>query len=248
MTPSELGLAAPPWIIGHRGAAGEAPENTLESLLLAIGQAADMIELDLQLTADRRLVACHDWTLERMGGVDVTVEEATLDSLREIEISGRFRTRRARRFLSTLSSILTLLPPEMPLNLELKRRRADPTVLAASLAEAVAGRDRLLISSFDWPLLAEVRRQLPQIPLAPIGGRSADPRALVATAIRLDAWSVHCHQRLVEHELVASAAGLPVLAYTVNDLAEAQGLFALGVAGVFSDFPGRLRRRLEEAG
>ncbi|MCZ6726958.1 MAG: glycerophosphodiester phosphodiesterase [Acidobacteria bacterium] len=247
MTLSVLSLAARPWIVGHRGAAGEAPENSLESLLLAVEQGADMIELDLQLTADGSLVACHDWTLERMGGIELTIEETPLDALREVEISGEFRTPRARQFVSTLSSILALLPPEMPLNLELKRRLADPAVLAARLAEAVASRDQLLISSFDWLLLAEVRRWLPKLPLAPLGGRSANPRELIATAVLLDAWSVHCSRTLVDHELMELAAARPVLTYTVNELAEAQELFALGVAGVFSDFPGRLRRQIEAA-
>ena len=62
-----------------------------------------------------------------------------------------------------------------------------------------------------------------------------------------DAWSVHCSRTLVDHELMELAAARPVLTYTVNELAEAQELFALGVAGVFSDFPGRLRRQIEAA-
>jgi glycerophosphoryl diester phosphodiesterase len=247
MTLSSLDLPAPPWIVGHRGAAGEAPENTLDSLLLAVEQAADMIEIDLQLTADGHLVAGHDWSLERMGGIDLTIEETPLETLRGIEVSGTFRSPRARRFVSTLSSILELLPEEMPLNLELKRRSADPALLAVRLADDIGGRDRLLISSFDWPLLAEVRRRLPRIAIAPLGGRSADPQELVAAAVRLDAWSVHCSQALVDDELVAAAAERPVLVYTVNELADAQEVFALGVAGVFSDVPGRLRRQLEEA-
>ena len=70
-----LGLEAPPWIVGHRGAAGEAPENTLPSFLLAAQQGADMIELDVQLAADGELVVVHDWDLERLAGVPLVVEE-----------------------------------------------------------------------------------------------------------------------------------------------------------------------------
>lgn len=61
-----MNLPPSPWIIGHRGASGESPENTLESFQLAVTQGACMIEMDLQLTADGHIVVVHDWTLERL--------------------------------------------------------------------------------------------------------------------------------------------------------------------------------------
>lgn len=250
MTASDLDLGAPPWIVGHRGGAGEAPENSLDSLLLAVEQGVDMVEFDLQMTADGALVACHDWTLERMGGADCTVEEETLEVLQRIEISGPFRESGLERRLATLAEILGRLPEEVPLNLELKRRLADPESLVDRLAASLGGRDRLLISSFDWNLLAVARQALPNAALAPLGGRRADPDELLATADQLDAWSVHCRYSLATADLVAKArqAGRPVLAYTVNDAPAARRLFERGVQGVFSDFPGRLRRQLDEEG
>jgi glycerophosphoryl diester phosphodiesterase len=237
-------LPPPPWIVGHRGAAGEAAENTLDSLRLAIDQGADMVELDLQLSADGELVACHDWHLERMGDRALVVEEATLDRLAEVEVSGPFRQAGHHRTLATLPQVLAALPSDVPLNLELKRRRADPARLVERLAVTVSGRPRLLVSSFDWPLLETVRRALPDVPLAPIGGRHADPAALVDAAAALDAWSVHCRRSLATARLVAAAGGRPVLAYTVNEPAAARRLFDRGVRGVFTDFPGRLRAGL----
>lgn len=247
MPPSDLGLGDPPWIVGHRGAAGEAPENSLDSLLLAVDQGADMVELDLQLTSDGKLVACHDWTLERMGDVDRTIEESAFDQLDQVEISGPFRQPDIHRVLATLDEIFTLLPSRVSLNLELKRRRADPEIFARHLVAVLGGRERLLISSFDWDLLAAVRRLLPEVALAPLGSRSTDPAELLAAADRLVAWSVHGHHGLVDSDLLdaAGAMGRPVLVYTVNEADSARRLFDLGVHGVFSDFPGRLRRQLE---
>ena len=57
-----LDLPAPPWIVGHRGVRGSAPENTVEAMLQAVSQGADMVELDLQLTSDGRWVVFHDAT------------------------------------------------------------------------------------------------------------------------------------------------------------------------------------------
>ncbi len=249
MTLSELGLAEAPWIVGHRGAGGEAPENTLDSLLLAVEQGADMIECDVQMTADEWLVLSHDWDLVRMGGDPRVVEGSALAELEQIEVSGPFRSSARRRPLASLAGALALLPPEIPLNLELKRRRADRATVAGSLAGAIADRERVLVSSFDWPLLAAVRALLPSVRLAPLGGRSVDPAALLDAAEEVGAWSIHCRDSVADEALIAAArqAARPLLVYTVNDASRARGLFRRGVSGVFSDFPGRLRSDLEAA-
>lgn len=233
MRADPFGLPEPPWIVGHRGTAGEAAENTVESLELAIEQRADMVELDLQLTADGSLVAFHDWDLRRLAGVSMVVESSPLDRLRESGLP-----------LPTLEQVLGALPGEQPLNLELKRRRTDPGALARRLAAAIEGRDRLLISSFDWSLLEAVRELLPERPLAPIARLRSPP--LLAAAERLGAWSVHCHRRLVSARLATAAreSGRPLLAFTVNDVAEARRFLELGISGLFTDHPGRLRREL----
>ena len=227
----------PPWIVGHRGVAAEALENTLESLELAVAQGADMIELDVQLSADGQLVAFHDWSLERLAGSVEVVEESPLELLAE-----RFPR------LATLPRILDTLPAAMPLNVEIKRRHADARTLVRALGAALGGRERILLSSFDWQLLEVVRRGRPERPLAPIGDGSADE--LLEAAELLDAWSVHCHRRLAEVDLIAAAAeaGRPVLAYTVNEAVAARELVARGVRGLFTDAPGRLRRELDGSG
>lgn len=242
-----LGLPAGAWIIGHRGAAGEAPENTLDSLRLAVEQGADMVELDLQLTADHRLVLAHDWDLERMAGRDLVVERATLDQLAAAEVSGRFRRPGDSRRIATLEQALDELSDATPLNLELKRRAAPIDALVAALAAAIIDHRRLVVSSFDWALLAAVRQALPTVPLAPIGGRSVDPGALLRAAEELDAWSVHCRHTVADDGMIAAAGdgGRPLLVYTVNEAGRAAELLARGVRGIFTDFPGRLRRELE---
>lgn len=246
MRSEPLGLPEPPWIVGHRGAAGEAPENTIASFRLAIEQCADIVELDLQLTADGALVACHDRDLRRLvpGGPGGDPADAGAAKL-VVEASELAALRGSGLELPTLPEVLAVLPAAVPLNLELKRRRADRRAFARTLRRAVAGRSRLLISSFDWPLLAEVRELEPERPLAAIGRVRSPP--LLAAAERLGAWSVHCHRRMVAAPLVAAAhdRGRPLMAFTVNDPAEARRFFDLGVDGVFTDHPGRLRRQLE---
>lgn len=236
----QLDLPAAPWVVGHRGAAGEAAENSLASLLLAVEQRADMVELDLQLTRDGALVAFHDWELDRLTGRSGVVEEMTRDQLRSARVAGPVAGEPGEP-LADLVELLERLPGELPINLELKRRAADPDAVVEALAGALEERPRVLVSSFDWPLLALVRRRLPDLLVATLGRDDAD--GLLDAAEALDALSVHCHRRLATAPFVAraTARGRPVLVYTVNDPRAARILFDRGAAGVFTDFPGRLR-------
>lgn len=238
-------LPPPPWIIGHRGAAGEALENTLESLALAVAQGADMVEMDLQLSGDGELVLFHDWELGRLAGRAGVVEELTAVELGTVELRVTIGGAPRRGRIATAAEGLDSLPPELPINLELKRRRAPRARFAEALAGLLEGRPQALVSSFDWELLAAVRARLPRQPLAPLGRRGR--RELLAVGERLGAWSLHCHRRMAGRLLTRAArrAGRPVLSFTVNRPRLARRLLRRGVAGLFTDHPGRLRAALE---
>jgi glycerophosphoryl diester phosphodiesterase len=231
-------LPPPPWIAGHRGAAGEAVENTLASFQLAIAQGADLLEFDVQLAADGALVVFHDWDLRRLAGARLLVERTSGAALREAKL----RSAGVEPRIPLLREVLAIRPPGMVLNVELKRRVADRASFAETLLAETAGHEPLLFSSFDWDLLAELRRRAPHVCLAPLASRW--PGLLLEAGRNLRAWSVHAHRRIATRALVerATEGGRPVLVYTVNDAAEAKRLFAIGVTGVFTDFPGRLRR------
>jgi glycerophosphoryl diester phosphodiesterase len=234
-------LPSPPWILAHRGASGEAPENTLESLLLAVEQGADVLELDLWLTRDRRLVAFHDAELRSGLQRKAPIESLTL-----------YRMQRALEKDSgltapSLQEILQALPESQPLNLELKRRSAESKAIADALNEALGERSQILLSSFDWQLLTEIKTHLPGYPIAPIGDRKGG--ALLEVAIELDSFSLHCHRKLARRPLLLAAAeaGRPPLVYTVNRPYLARNLWNRGAAGVFTDYPRKLRESLEKA-
>lgn len=235
-------LAPPPWIVGHRGAAGEATENTAASVALAVEQGADLVEVDVQLTADNQLVAFHDWSLARLGGLQETVEDSKWEELTRVRLSNPGGREPER--VATLAQILTVLPPSVPLVLEVKRRGAARGAILDALAPTLSTRAEVLLSSFDWELLALARERWPEAAVAPIG--DGDPQALADAGMSLGARSLHCPPELVQFPLLESVlqSRLPVLVYTVNDVRQARTLFAQGVAGVFTDFPGRLRAEL----
>ena len=147
-------------------------------------------------------------------------------------------------------------PAELPLNLEIKRYDLgeDPAELIDTLAKTIAGRAGVLLSSFDWPVLGEVRKRLPCLPLAPLGGLTANWDDLVEMARLLDAYSIHIHRGLAaglgRQGLLDEPAAKerPILVYTVNRVAEAETLLGFGVAGFFTDRPGELREQLADPG
>lgn len=236
-------LASPqPWIVGHRGAAGERPENTLAGIHLARAQRADMVELDFQLTSDGELVAVHDWEVELPSGrVVIEAQQAPL-------LRGDPENRDPASPFPTLAEVLAEIDTDLPLNLEIKRRTADAGRLVRRLADLLGASSGVVVSSFDWGTLELVRDILPRVPVAPLAKYTAE--GLLEAAARLEAVSIHCRQVLVEPGLIADARRdrRPVLAFTVNRSEDARRLFEMGLAGVFTDFPGRLRQELSATG
>jgi glycerophosphoryl diester phosphodiesterase len=232
---SDLELPQAPWIVGHRGAAGEAHENTLASFRRALDAGVDMIELDIQMTRDKKLVCFHDRTLKRLTGRTERVEDAISEHVTSITIAPDGSR------IPLLSDVLATMPEPVPLNIELKRRRASYDKLARKLIAELDGRAQILVSSFDREILDAVRKVAPDLPLAPI--ERHQPGELLEAGKRLGAFSLHCHRRLVTEHFIerAGAEGFGrILAYPVNEPHEAESLFKAGVSGLFTDYPTKL--------
>ena len=214
-------------IFGHRGAAGLAPENTLASFARAVALGVDGVELDVQL-ADGELVVIHDADVARTTNGTGSVAALSFAELRRLD-AGDGQT------IPTLGEVLAAVPSSIMVNIELK----GPAT-AEPVAQLVAGLQRpLLVSSFDHGELTRFHERLPTTPCAPLASRWRSD--LEAVARRLQAWSVNLADRAVTPARVADVRrwGCRCLVYTVNDAARARRLRALGVAGVFTDYPGR---------
>lgn len=232
-----MDLGARPWIVGHRGAAARVLENTLASFARAVADGAAAVELDVRRTRDGRLVVAHDETLARVGGRALVIERETLATLREAPL-------RDGQPLPTLEEVFAALPAGFAVNVEVKPSIHPHAALVAALDGAI-DRPRTLISSFDWDLLAAIRRRAPRVALAPVASAGADFDAVLAAADRVGAWSLHLSHHLAARALtVPEPRRRPVLCYTVNDPSEARYLFDSGIDGVFTDDPGGLRSAL----
>ena len=215
-------------IVGHRGAAALAPENTLAALAAGLDAGADAVEVDVGLTRDGIPVLLHDATLDR-----TTSGRGPL--------SGKC-WREVAALVPRLEDALDLVRGRgAPIVVEIKGAPWDPRTVGAVLA-ALRGTEQVVVSSFAWDLLAEVRAKAPDLALAVTLGRRSkgDP---FATARRLRAVELHPDRRLCSADLLdrAREAGLAVVAWTVNDPAEARMLRVLGAGGIFTDDPAALR-------
>jgi glycerophosphoryl diester phosphodiesterase len=229
-------------VIAHRGASGYLPENTLPAFELAVELGADMIETDLHRTADCATVIAHDEELAGLGGRG-EIADATLAELRALDAGAGER-------VPTLDEVLDRFGSRIAWNLELKRGgRGEYPGLEAAALDAVRKRRLLgsiLFSSFYDPVLARLRALAPGVRIGLLLSRRAPARAL-ERARALGAEAIHPEAVLVDSPLVRAAhgEGLAVHVFTVDAADEMRRLLDLGVDGIFTNFPDRLREVLD---
>lgn len=239
---SSLMIAPRCLVIGHRGASATAPENTRAAIMAARHAGADMVELDVQQTADGRVVVFHDARLTRTTNGRGLLRRLPYARLVRLDVGAWFAPRFRGERLLTLGEALAAAG-RMEVNVELKRtslRRRLVRAAVAAARRARAGR-RVLWSSFD----AGFFRYLPAGAARALicAGR---PDASLARAARLRCRAWHPREDLVTLARIARAhaLGLRVHAWTVDRPARARQLRRWGVDGLFTNDPACLRRTL----
>lgn len=234
-------------VIGHRGAAAHAPENTLSSLHAAAVIGAAMVEVDVKLTADSVPILIHDERLDRTTNGHGAVRHAPWRSVRQCDAGTWFDPAFSGERIPSLEEALTLAASlGLAVNLELKpcRGREQETARAtmAVVHSLWPGTGlSMLVSSFSKSALAAVARIAPIWPRSLLVGRPRPGWLLSARQVRAD--YVAINHRYASARLVGRchAQGFPVLAYTVNDPIRARVLYELGISSLFSDWPDRIK-------
>jgi glycerophosphoryl diester phosphodiesterase len=232
-----------PWIIGHRGASGHAPENTLAAFERAVELGAGFIETDLHLTRDAHFVAIHDRTLERTTNGRGAVRDFTLAQLRDLEAGQWYDRKYMGERIPTIEEILAFARNhDIVVYLELKYEAAwgmhHALVGALRNPEDAA---RTVVISFDPGTLADLRKLDATIMTGVLVEEAhAD---LVKASVDAGARQLCPRSTLVTSALVDEAhrSDLHIATWTVNDPEEMRAVIAAGVDGVMTDFPDRLR-------
>lgn len=235
-----------PAVIGHRGAAGHAPENTLAGLRTARDLGVACVEFDVMLTAEGTPVLFHDESLTRTTDGKGRLADKPWKDLSGLDAGSWFDARFAGERIPTLHQALAVLGSAgMTANIEIKPARgqdASTGVITAKTLQESWPRNLPLpvLSSFSKRALLAAADQGPEFPRALLA--DSVPRDWKARLKAVGAGALHVgRKRLTEKQARAVAeAGYALRVYTVNDPDEAAKFFSWGVDGLFSDFPDRI--------
>jgi glycerophosphoryl diester phosphodiesterase len=237
-----------PKIIGHRGACGYAPENTLVSMLKAFELEIDWVEFDVMLTQDNEAIIIHDTTLDRTTSGKGKIAEMTLEKIKKLDAGSWFAKEFSGEKIPTFKELLEFLTKlKMRLVVEIKPTSGKEIATAEKTVELLQQywpfKNTLLVSSAQPNSLHAVYRLNPKLPLGFISDHWLKDWQKILS-------DMHCVSLHINHKVLSQSrvnefkkSHYYLLAYTVNDPERARELFAWGVDGIFSDYPDRIEKK-----
>ena len=250
--PTDKLFPTSPMVIGHRGAAGLAPENTDAAFKVAadLGVA---FELDVTLSADGVPVVIHDDSLDRTTNGAGYVDEALWANIAELDAGVFLDAKWEGQRVPRLEDVLRTYTPKVVVNIEIKSPRDDkpPWEVARKVVAAIdaaGARDRVIVTSFNPYVLSACREYAPDVRRGQLYSRfkGADLKFYEKWVLR----NLMLNSKAVPDLLVAEAEmlrpryvakmkdrGYRIIAWTVNDPDEMKRVVAMGVDGIITDRP-----------
>lgn len=236
-------------LIGHRGLPLEAPENSLLSFELAADAKLSMVEFDVQVTQDNHLIIMHDDTIDRTTTGKGLVYKLTVDQLQTYTLKNPHNAQDNKLPIPTLIETMDLLHArQVQANIELKLPEDLPETELAPIRIKLLTNFELylethwpnntpwpLVSSFDHPILIQLRKNYREIPLGFLTEQPTENH--LSLAAQHAPASVNAKFSYLTEDFLALATkkNVPILAYTVNDAQIAQELLDWGVYALFTD-------------
>src|SRR5258706_3060999 len=227
--------------VAHRGSAGSYPENTRVALEKALETGVEMVEVDCRLSKDGHVVVIHDERLERTARAKGYVRSKNLKELKKLDLGSWFKKSFKGERILTLEEALGILDGRVDVNLDIKWDKQGALGIELKLLFILSHYgylERAVFSSFDHRVLRRLRELAPDIRIGVLhgAGMKENPFQL---AREIGAEALHVEKELATPPLIERAAdlGLKTLVWTVNEVAEMEKFLALGVDGLFSDFP-----------
>lgn len=222
-------------VTAHRGHARAAPENTLSAMRKAIESGADYAEMDVQLTADGKVVLLHDRDLKRVAGVSRRLDELSYDEVRRLDVGSWFDPAFSGERVPTLAEVIELCRGKIRLNIELKFFGPDRQ-LVREVVDIVREQDfesDCLVTSLNYDALLEVRQRDPRLRTGIIVAHALGD----INRLEVDALSVRAD--FLSDALLRSAhgGGKEVHVWTVNEAREMFGLVKRGVDNIITSDP-----------
>ncbi|EON93973.1 glycerophosphoryl diester phosphodiesterase [Marinobacter lipolyticus SM19] len=228
-------------VYGHRGAKGEAPENTLAGFTHAYRHGIRHFELDLVLSKDGKPVIVHDLTVDRTTGQEGAVANYTADELAAMDARGSATPWSTKIGIPSLEVLLDEFADLEHLQLEVKKdNRQRLNILCNRLTEIIQRRSlhfRVTVTSSDVWFLQQIRRRDKNISIGLVAERKFPRPINVASRLHCQYLCVNwkiCSKAMVDD---AHRRGMHVSAWTVNRIHDMLELEKFGVDSIISDYP-----------
>ena len=265
-TPFAVKIQRRPLVMAHRGGAGLWPENTMHSFERAVDLGVDVLETEIQGTADNILVLMHDSTVDRTTNGSGPISSFTLEELKTLDAGYNWSADGGQTFpfrgsgitVPTLEELCTALPT-VRINIDIKQEKPS---LVASLCKTIRTFDmvdKVMVASFSSKVLKAFRRSCPEVTTSAGTGEVA--LFFLMNLVFLggfyrsgfQAFQIPEHSsglRVLTKRFVKTAhdLNLAVHVWTINETMDMQRLLELGVDGIITDYPDRLISLLREPG
>jgi glycerophosphoryl diester phosphodiesterase len=248
-----------PRLFAHRGASGEAPENTMVAFRRALDVGVSYAELDVHATRDGQVVVIHDETLERTTNGKGKVQEHSLTELQQLDAGYWFSADDGHQFpfraagvrIPTLAEVLRR-SPALRFTVEIKQVEPPIEELVIAVVRDCGRAEDVILASEHDRVITQVRELAPEIATSFAVGEVVDFIQRVSTsqlaeyhpaglALQIPPEFHDVPMVTAETVTIAHTLGLEVHVWTINEPQEMERLLDLGVDGIMSDFPGRLR-------
>ncbi|MDQ3196810.1 MAG: hypothetical protein M3Q32_10730 [Pseudomonadota bacterium] len=229
-------------VIGHRGAAALAPENTFESFDAALAAGVDAIETDIQETRDRELILMHDKRLERTTNGAGLVHHTPWSAIEALDAGSWFAEEFHGARVPLLRDALRRYGQRTQLVLEIKRSKCALRVL--KMVRHAGLIDRVTFTSSELPPLQKIKARNPGARIGFLASQVDDANVQIALAAGVDQFCPPARELTVERVAQWKALGLEVRAWGVKDAKLMHAAIAAGVDGMTIDMPAMLLQAL----
>ena len=222
--------------IGHRGAMGHEPENTLASIKKAIDLGADGFEIDVFKCLSGEIVLFHDKYLDKLTDGEGLIEKKSLTDLKKLNVLG------TENKIPTLEEVLNIINKQVFLNIELKGKntaKASLELVEKFINQKKISSQNILFSSFDWNELEKLRELNSDVKIALI--TENDPLLAIETAKKLKAFAINPNYKDLSKKNIKIIHNndFKIYTWTVNNKRDISKMKSLKVDGIITDFPDR---------
>lgn len=239
------------YTIAHRGASAYAPENTMVAFYKAVQMNADMLELDVQLSKDKKIVVFHDADLKKKTNGKGKVRDFTYAELEKLDAGSWFNKKFKSERIPLLRDVLTYTKDKILVNIEIKTEAVTEIVdggitsLVLQLIDELEIVDQVIISSFDYRVLERLANSGSSVKRALLYNKKlSGKKSPIELVAEYKADAFNCSARELNKRWISelSVKEIPFFVYTVNSPRKMEKLIKSGAKGIFSDKPDVLKQ------